>query len=109
MSDLLSLSHKVQRAMLYELQDVGSAVRTVQIDVTLLLTDEGLITQGFEEFPGTDKVLYHTDVRTRLDVEITGIEEAADIQSWDEFVRLVFRISSRPLAVQVEMVALRCL
>ena len=108
-SDLFSLSHEVQRAVLDELQDIGSAVRTVQINVTLLLTDEGLVAHRLEELPGTDEVLYHTDIRTRLDVEVTSIEETAYIQSWDEFIGFIFRICSRPLTMQVEVVALWCL
>ena len=71
------------------------------------MTDEGFVAHRLEEFPGTDEVLYHIDVRTRLDVEVTGIEETADIQTWDEFIGFVFRICSRPLTVQVEVIALR--
>ena len=46
--DLLGLSHEVQRAVLDKLQHVGRAVRTVQVDVSLLLTHEGFIALGSE-------------------------------------------------------------
>ena len=78
----------------------------MQIHVTLLLRDEGLIALGTEELPGADKVLHNVDVGARLDIEVTGIEESADVQAGDEFQRLVFRIGGRPLTVQVEVIAL---
>ena len=40
---LLGLCHKVQSAMLDKLQDIGHPIRTMQIDITLLLTDETAI------------------------------------------------------------------
>ena len=109
MADLLSLCHEVQRAVLDELQDVGHTVGTVQLHVALLLADEGLVAQGLEQLPGPDEVLHHTDVRAGLDVEVAGIEETADVQSRYQLERLVFRIGIWSLAVQVEVVALRCL
>ena len=108
-TNLLGLCHEVQRAVLDELQDIRHAVRTVQVYVTLLLADERLIALGMEEFPRTDEVLHDIDVRTRLDVEITSIEEASDVQARDQFVGFILRICGRPLTMQVEMIALRCL
>ena len=105
--DLLCLCHEVERAVLNELQDVGHAVGAVQVDIALLLRDEGLVALGTEELPGADEVLHDIDVGARLDVEVTGIEEAADVQAGDEFQRLVFRVGGRSLTVQVEVVALR--
>ena len=62
MTYLLGLSHEVQGAMLDKLQDIGHTIRTVQIDIALLLTNEGFVALGLEEFPGADKVLHHIDV-----------------------------------------------
>ena len=108
-TDLLSLRHEVEGTMLNELQDIGHAVGTMQVNVTLLLAHEGLITHRLEELPRTDEVLNHTDVRTSLDVEVACIEETADVQTWDELIGLVFRVGGRALSVQVEVIALRCL
>ena len=108
-SDLLCLCHKVQCTMLNKLQDIRRAVRTVQIDISLLLRDEGLVALRFEELPCTDEVLHHVDVRAGLDVEVTGIEETTDIQTGNELIGLVLGVCARSLTVQVEMVTLRCL
>ena len=107
MSDLLGLGHEVQGAVLDELQDVGHTVGTMEVHIALLLADEGLVALGLEEFPGADEVLHHVDVRACLDIEVTGIEESANVQSGDEFIGFVLRIRRGPLAVQVEVVALR--
>ena len=88
MTYLLCLSHKVQRTVLNELQDVGHTVRTVQFYIALLLADKGLVALGTEEFPRADEVLDYIDVGSRLDVEVTGIEETADIQAGDELRKL---------------------
>ena len=108
-ADLLCLSHEVQGAVLDELQDIGCAIRTVEIHVALLLADEGLVAQRLEELPGADEVLHHIDIGACLDVEVAGIEESADVQPGNQFEGLVFRVSCGTLAVQVEVVALRCL
>ena len=92
--------------MLDELQDVGDAIRTVQVDITLLLADESFVALGFEELPGTDEVLHYRDIRTGLDVKIAGIEESADIQPGDKFEGVVFGVGSGTLAMQVEVIAL---
>ena len=105
--DLLSLRHEVERAVLDELQDVGHAVGTMEVDIALLLRDEGLVALGMEEFPGADEVLHDVDVRACLDVEVTGIEESADVQAGNEFQRLVFGVGGRTLTVQVEVVGRR--
>ena len=81
----------------------------MQIHIALLLTDERLVALRLEEFPGADEVLHHTDVRTRLDIEVAGIKETADIQTGNEFVGLVLRVGLCSLTVQVEVVAFRCL
>ena len=61
-SNLLCLCHEVQRAMLDELQDIGRTVRTMQIDVTLFLANEGLVALRLEEFPCADEILHYVDV-----------------------------------------------
>ena len=104
MTNLLSLRHEVQCTMLDELQNIGFAVRTVQVDIALLLTHKGFIALWLEQFPGTDEVLHHIDVRTRLDVKVTCIKETTDIQSWNQFIRLVLGIRGRTLSVQVEVI-----
>ena len=91
-TDLLCLSHEVECAMLNELQDIGHSVGTMQINVTLFLAHEGLVTQRLEELPSTDEVLNHTDVRTCLDIEVACIKEATDIQTRNQFIRFIFRI-----------------
>ena len=108
-SDLLSLCHEVQGAVLDELKDIRHTIRTVQVNITLLLTHESLVALWLEQFPCTDEVLYHTDVRARLDVKVTCIKETTDIQSRNQFIRLVLGIRGRPLSVQVEMITGRCL
>ena len=95
--------------MLYELEDIGYSVRTVKVYIALLLADEGLVTLWFEEFPGTDKVLHNVDIRACFDVEVSCIKESADVQSGNEFQRLILCICRCPLAVQVKMIALWCL
>ena len=62
-----------------------------------------------EQFPRTDKVLYHIDVRARLDVKVARIKEAANVQTRNQLVGLVFRIGTLTLTVQVEVITLRCL
>ena len=106
---LFGLSYEVQRAVFDELQHVGHAVGTVQLYIALLLVDEGLVALGLKQFPCADEVLHHVDVRPCLDVEVAGIEIAADVQTGDELQRLVLRVGRGSLAVQVEVVALRCL
>ena len=61
-TDLLCLCHEVQRTMLDELQDVGHAIGTVQIDIALLLTDKGLVAHRLEELPCPHEVHDHIDV-----------------------------------------------
>ena len=58
MTDLLRLSKKVEHTMFDELQDVGCSVRTMQIDISLFLADEGLVAVGTEETPCTDEILH---------------------------------------------------
>ena len=48
--------------MLYVLQQVRFAVRTMKIYVTLLLANECLITHWFEKFPSADEVLYNINI-----------------------------------------------
>ncbi len=60
--DLLGLGHKVEDTMLNKLQDVGRAVRTVQVHITLFLTDKGLVALRIEQFPCPDEVLHDIDV-----------------------------------------------
>ena len=109
MAYLFGLCYEVQGAMLNELQDVRHSVGTVQVDVALLLADEGLVALWMKQLPCADEVLHDVDVRTRLDVEIARIEESTYIQTRDEFQRFVLRFGGCSLAVQVEMVAGRCL
>ena len=92
MSYLLRLSHEVQRTMFNELQYVWHSVGTVQVNVTLLLTHECLIALRFEEFPCTDEVLHHVDIRTCLDIEIACIEESTHVQSRYQFQRFILRV-----------------
>ena len=106
MANLLSLSHEIQGAVLDELQDIRHSIRTVQVYVALLLTDEGLVALGPKQFPSTDEVLHNVDVRTRLDVEIAGIEETTHVQAGNKLKGLVFRIGRCTLTMQVEVVAL---
>ena len=108
-TDLLGLSHKIERAMLDKLEDIGHAIRTMQFHIPLFLTDEGLVAHGLEQLPRPDQILHHTDIGTRLDIEVACVKEAADVQAWDEFKGLVFRFSGGTLTMQVEVVALRCL
>ena len=68
MAYLFGLCHKVKCTMLYVLQDIRYTVGTVQVDVTLPFTYECLVTLRLEKLPCADQVLYHTDVRTRLDI-----------------------------------------
>ena len=105
-TDLLSLCHEVQHTMLDELQDIGHTVGTVELNITLLLTDKRLVALRLKNFPCADEVLHHVDVRACLDVEVTGIEESADVQAGNQFIRFVLRIGVRALTVQVEVVAL---
>ena len=51
-----------QMMVVVKLQQVRFAVRTVQVNVTLLLAYERLVTHGMEQFPGGNHVLYHADV-----------------------------------------------
>ena len=106
-TNLLCLCHEVQCAMLDELQDIRHTVRTMQVYIALLLTDEGLVTLRMEQFLGADEVLHNIDVRTCLDVEVAGIEESTDVQPWDKLVGLILRVGGRSLTVQVEVIALR--
>ena len=105
-TNLLSLCHQIQGAVLDELQHIGHSIRTMQIHIALFLAHESLVALGLEEFPCADEVLHHADVGTRLDVEVACIEETAHIQAWNQFVRLVFRIGGGSLTMQVEVVAL---
>ena len=95
--------------MLDKLQYIGYTVRTVKIDIALLLTDECLITLWLEQLPRADEVLHNVNVRTRLNVEVAGIEESTDVQAGNKFQRLILRIGLCSLAVQVEVVAFWCL
>ena len=106
-ADLLGLRHDVQHAMLDVLQDIRHAVRTVQVDIALLLADEGLVPLRMELLPQADQILDHADVRAGLDIEIPGIEIAADIQARNEFQGFVTGVRRRSLAVLVEVVGIR--
>ena len=59
---LLGLCDEVQHTMLNELQDVGYAVGTVEVNVALLLTDECLVALRFKYLPSADEVLHDIDV-----------------------------------------------
>ena len=98
-SDLLSLCHEVQCTMLNELEYIRFTIRSVQVNIALLLTHEGLVALRLEQFPCTDEVLYHIDIRTRLDVKVTCIKETTDIQSRNQFIRLVLGIRGLTLSV----------
>ena len=97
MSDVLCLCKKVERTMLDILEDVRLSVRTVEVDISLLLVNEGLVTHRLEVLPDGYKALYHTDVGTSLDVEVTCIEETADVEARDELERLERSIGGRTL------------
>ena len=84
MSNLLCLCHQIEGAVFDELQHIRYTIRTMQIDIALLLTHEGLITLGLEEFPCADEVLHNTDIRACLDVEVTSIEETTHVQPWNK-------------------------
>ena len=96
-SYLFSLSNQIQHTMFDKLQNVGCAVRTVQVNIALLFTDKGLITLRLKEFPCTNQILYYVDIRTSFDIKVTGIKETANIQSRDKFQGLVFSIGSLTL------------
>ena len=61
-SYLLGLCHEVQCSMFDELQDVRHSVRTMQVDIALLLADEGLVALRMEQLPRADEVLHDVDV-----------------------------------------------
>ena len=77
MTDDLRLCHQLQGPMLNELQYVRSTVRTVQVHVALCVIDKSLITRRLEIFPCVNEVLDHADIRSCLDVKITGVKEAS--------------------------------
>ncbi len=96
--------------MLNELQYVGCSVRAVQVHVALCVIDKSLIARWFEILPCVNEVLDHADIRSCLDVKITGVEETADVQPRDQLQRLVLRIGGGALPVQIEVVGIgRCL
>ena len=103
-ADVLGLCDEVQDTVLHELEDIGLAVRTVEVDVALVLVHEGLVAHSVEFLPDVDEVLDNADVGTGLDVEVTGIEEAAYIEAGDEFEGLVFGVGGGTLPVEVEVV-----
>ena len=109
MPNLLGLSHKVKRAVLYELQNIGHTIWTVKIDITLLLANERLITLWLEKLPSADEVLYNIDVRTSLDIEVSCIEESANIQTRYKLIGFIFCICGWSLVVQIEVIAWRSL
>src|SRR5690625_5242647 len=104
MTDDLGLRHELQRSVLDELQDIGHAVRSVQLNIALLLAYERLVAHRAEGLPRLHKILHDADVRTRLDVKVAGIEEPADVQSGNQLERFVLRVGCRTLPVKVEVV-----
>ena len=109
MTYLFCLCHQIQGAMLDELQHIWHTIRTVQVHITLLLTYESLVTLWVKQFPCADKVLHHTDIRASFDIEVTSIKETTHIQSWNQLIRLVLRVSGCSLTMQVKVVTLRSL
>ncbi len=97
------LGDQHQRAVLDLLQQVGHAVGTVDLHVPLLLVDAGLVAQRPGQFPGVDQRHHRRVVGLGTQVEVAGVEPAADRQAGDVFARLERRIQLRALAVQVEM------
>lgn len=79
MTYYLCLSNQIQCPMLDKLQNVWYPIRTVKVNISLLLINKGLIAHWFEIFPCLDKVLYHANVRFCLYIKISGIKETADI------------------------------
>jgi hypothetical protein len=68
-----------QRSVLDKLQHVRRSIRTMQIDITLFLIHKSLIAHRFEVLPCVNKILHHTDVRSRFDIKIARIEKATYI------------------------------
>src|SRR5574344_599314 len=106
---LFCLCHQIERAVFYILQHVWLAVRPVQIHIPLFLTHKGFISLRLKELPRTNEVLLHLNIRACLDVKVTRIKVATHIQPWNMLQRLIFRVSSRSLTVQIEMVTQGCL
>ena len=109
-AELFDLGEQVQHAVLDVLQQVGLAVRPVEVHVALLLAHERLVAFVVEEFPGLDQTADHADVRAGLDVEVAGVEVPAHVQPGDGLERLVVRavgLHGRvlPLEMPVEVVA----
>ena len=113
-SELFGLGKEVQHTVFDVLQDVGLAVRTVQVDITLFLAHEGFIAVVVEEFPGHDQTVEHIRGGADFDVEVAGVEEAAHIQAGDQLIGFVggavgLDRGFLPLEMAVEVVARRSL
>ena len=106
---LLCLRHEVEHAMLYVLQDVGRAVWTVKIYVPLLLAYESLVTLWLEKSPSPYQVLHHIDIGTRLDIEVSCVEETAHVQAGNKLQGLVLGVGRRALIVHIEVITGRSL
>ena len=62
MSEDLSLSYEVKYSVLDILKDIRSSVRTMEVNVALLLAYECLVSVRAEEFPCSHEVLNHADI-----------------------------------------------
>ena len=113
-SELFGLRKEVQHAVFDVLQDVGLAVRTVQVDIALFFAHERFVAVVVEEFPCHDEAVEHVRVGADLDIEVARVEEAADVQAGDQLIGLVrgavglYR-GFLPLKVSVEVIARRSL
>src|SRR5215213_2245423 len=74
------LSEQLQCTMLYLLQDIGFAIRMMQIGIACLLVHKCLITHRTKGFPYLYKVHHCTIDRLCTQVKVTCIKPAAYIQ-----------------------------
>ncbi len=92
-----------QRPVLDLLQDVGLAVRAVNVDEAGVLIDERLVPLGLEGLPDVHERRQRAGVRTALDVEVAGVEPATDGKPGNTLERLVLRVrrGAHPVAIEV--------
>ena len=92
--------------MLDLLEEVGLAVGDMHLDATEVLIDERLVAAGRIVLPDADQGADHGILGLGADVEIAGIEPAADIETRHVLAGLVLRVGSRALAVEIDMLVI---
>ena len=103
MADLFYLCHYGQYAVLYLLENVGTSVREVDVHITVLLVNHGLVTLRTEVLPCVDHRHNSRAVASRFNVEVTSIKPSALVEAWNKFEGFIRRPKRIALFEIIEM------